>query len=107
MDQGRRALDGFKDRAARWSNSDGAVDEVEDEPVDEDEDEPVDDQPVDEEDEPVDEEDEAVDEEDEAVDEEDEGEPQRKSGHRKPTRSRPRHRVGSLASAARERGRAD
>lgn len=84
MNQGRRALDGFKDRAARWSPSDGPVDDDEavdeDEPVDEDEEEPVD---------------------------EDEDEPQRKSGHRKPARSRPRHRVGSLASAARERGRAD
>ncbi|MDQ2815187.1 MAG: hypothetical protein M3Z75_25910 [Actinomycetota bacterium] len=130
MNQGRRALDGFKDRATRWSPSDGPVDDDaavdEDEPVEEDEDDFVDedqeepentDEPVDEdeektvdedEDDFVDEDEEGpVDEDEEGPVDEDEDEPQRKSGHRKPARSRPRHRVGSLASAARERGRAD
>ncbi len=107
--QGKRALDGFKDRAARWGNSDepadddvdGVVDDDYEEPVDEDEDG---DDVVDEDedgDDVVDEDEDG----DDVVDDEDE--PRRKSGHRKPARSRPRHRVSSLASAARERGRAD
>ena len=87
--QGKRALDGFKDRAARWGNSDEPADDDVDGVVDDDYEEPVD-------------EDEDG---DDVVDDEDE--PRRKSGHRKPARSRPRHRVSSLASAARERGRAD